>query len=306
MWIKSTICLAAIGLTVVATNYELDRREERKHWVKLKGFSGAVGRGDIKSMKPVSLSVWRFRSDKQPETTHERLEFAIPAAYMIDRSNLAGGRQKEIYLYVHWPTGEPDGFHKDIEQYNRHSAGWPQEKYFVQLTSWGIPVVNLPDQKREDLLKAFLQTQGSFGSDPNLYRGKYCGWEAYDEINTGKNTLEIQNKESGVTSELYFDTIDPKKWRRRVKCGPNMRVCTLYTDYQRFALAIKFSPLNICKARDFEAQTKAMLDRFLIKHHPPTRMWSEKQDPEILEPYENSNKWTRNNLNNANIREAAR
>lgn len=306
MWIKSAICLALVGLTICAADYAIGRREERKHWVKLKGFSGAVRPGDIKSMKPVMLSVWRFRSDKRPETTHERLEFAIPAAYMIDRSNLAGGRQQAIYLYVHWPTGEPDGLHKNIEQYNRHSAGWPQEKYYVELTSWGTPVVSRPEQARTELLKSLLYTKGSFGSEPNPYRGKYCGWESFDEIHTGMNTLEVKNQKSGITSELYFDTLDPKKWRRRIKCGPNMRVCTLYTDYQRFALAINFSPLNICKARDFEVQTKAMLDRFLIKHHPPTRMWSKKQDPAILVPYENSNEWTQQNLNNANIRQAAR
>lgn len=85
-----------------------------------------------------------------------------------------------------------------------------------------------------------------------------------------------------------------------------MRVCTLYTDYQRFSLAIKFSPLNICKARDFEAQTKAMFDRFLIAHHPPTRMWGDKKEPGHVVAYENSNDWTRRNLNNADIREAGR
>lgn len=172
MWIKSTICLAAIGLAFAAADYALDRREERKHWVKLKGFSGAVKQGSIKSMKPLNLSVWRFRSDKQPETTHERLEFAIPAAYMIDRANLAGGRQKEIYLYVHWPTGDPDGFHKDIERYNRHSAGWPQEKYFIQLTSWGIPQANRPEDARTKLLETLLYTNSS---RPNPYKGRYCG-----------------------------------------------------------------------------------------------------------------------------------
>lgn len=302
----TAVVLVSAWGAISAMERREQRREEQKHWIKLKGFSGAVPRGSITSMEPVNLSVWRFRSDTMPETTYERLEFAIPAAYMSEKANLAGGPQKSIFLDVHWPTGEPDGFHNDLETYNRHSAGWPIEKFKVELTSWGIPVINLPTKRRSDLLNALLWTNDPLHTQPNPARGKYCGWHAFDEIHTGTNTLELENSKSGVTSELYFDSIDPEKWQRDIKCGPNMRVCTLRTHYQRFSLAISFSPLNICKARDFEAQTKAMLDRFLVAHHPPTRMWSNKREPRQKVDYENSNEWTRQNLNNANIREEAK
>lgn len=299
-----TFFAGAIGVLAmgVGAKYAYDRHEERKHWVRLKGFSGAVERGSIKSMKPVQLSVWRFRSEKLPETTYERLEFAIPAAYMIDKANLSGGRQKAIYLYVHWPTGDPDGFHKDLEQYNRYSAGWPREKYFIELKSLGAPVVNLPVQDQQNLFRAILHVGQK---KPNPYKGKYCGWHAFDNVNGGSNTFEQKNKKSGVTSEIYFDSLDQNKWSRRISCGSNMRICRLDTHYQRFPLAIRFSPLNICRAQEFEAQTKAMLDQFLTAHHPPTRMWSNRKEPGHVIFYENSNEWTRRNLNNASIREAA-
>ena len=276
---------------------------DKEHWVHLKGFKGAVARGSVKSMEPVQLSVWRYRSDKVPETTYEHLEFAIPAAYLHWKDDLAGGKQKKIVMSVHWPSGDPHGFHENLEPYNQHSAGWPIEKYFLELKSSGSPIINKSAEERARLMRAFLW-QDSDRRTPNPYTGNYCGWESFDEINKGANTLEHWNSKSGVTSELYFDSSDPEKWQRRIVCGPDMRVCHLHTDYQRFALEISFSPLNICKADDFEKQARGLLDKFLIAHHPPTRMWSP-DEPGQRRPYENSNEWTRSNLNNPDIRKAA-
>lgn len=285
----------AAGASVL---FAYNRYEERKHWISLKAFSGGE---NTKSMKPVPMSVWRYRGYGSPETTHERLEFSIPAAYSNDRSDRSGGPQEEIDLAVHWPTGDPASFHADLEEYNQDSIGWPIEKYRIGIKSRNIPIQNLTEKARIELFYSML-SRDSARSSP--HRGKYCGWESFDDW--GLNSLEKENPKSGVTSELYFDTLDPKKWRRFIKCGPDMRVCHLHTHYQRFSLEVSFSPLNICKAREFEAQTKSLLDRFLIAHRPPTRLWSKRDEPDHIISGQNSLEWTKQNLNNPNIREAAR
>lgn len=303
--------IVVAGLSVVLSGWYVKHRIGRagaeKDWVHLKGFSGAVERGSVKSMDPVRLSVWRYRSDEVPETTYEHLDFAIPAAYMIDRSGLSGGKQEAIYLYVHWPTGDPDGFHKDVEPYNMYSKGWPIEKYILTIHSDGLPRINETNARRAEYLNDLISKGNKREAIP---QGIFCGWYAFDRKSTGNNDFEHQNPKVGVKSEIYFDSLDPERWRRWIKCGPDMRVCELETHYQRFRLTIAFSPLNICKADQFERQARGMLDRFLIAHHPPTRMWGAYKDPHAPAfsdfQYDNSNDWTRANLNNHNIREAAK
>lgn len=282
--------------------HQAERAEIEKHWVKLKGFQGAVKRGSVKSMEPVNLSVWRYRSDEIPETTYEHLEFEIPAAYLHWKDDLSGGKQKEIIMSVHWPTGEPDGFHDNLEVFDRYSLGWPIEKYFMEIRSWGVPNLNVSDDERVRLYNSLLYTSGK---RPNTYKGEMCGWHAFEQLNRGRNTFEIKNPKVNLTPELFFDSLEPTKWERRIKCGPDLRVCTLYTDFQRFTLAISFSPLNICKADQLEKQARSLLDEFLTKHHPPTRMWNSDTSDKV-HPFENSVEWTRENLNNQDIREAAK
>jgi hypothetical protein len=307
---RTLMITAAVGAVLLGwyTKHRIDRAEIEKDWVRLKGFSGAVQRGSVKSMKPVNLSVWRYRSDDMPETTHEHLDFAIPAAYMIDTSNLSGGAQKAIYLYVHWPTGDPSGFHERPEPYNMLSSGWPTEEYFIEIHSDKPLIINDTRQWRIQYFKNLLSIGGKRQA---AYQGKYCGWHAFDRKNTGRNIFEYQNPKAGVKSELYFDSINPVEWRRWIYCGPDMRVCHFETHYQRFRIRINFSPLNICKAEQFENQVRGMLDKFLVAHHPPTRMWGPYRDPHappwvVSTPYDNSNEWTRANLNNPNIRDAAK
>jgi hypothetical protein len=288
--------------------HSVDRARIERDWIHLKGFSGAVEHGSVKSMKPVKLSVWRYRSDNRPETTYEHLDFAIPAAYMIDKANLSGGAQKSIHLYLHAPTGDPVAFHKRPEVYDMHSVGWPIQEYILEIGSGGeVPLINMTGEQRARLFSNILHI-GSGRENP--YTGMYCSWYSFDEKNSGNNTLEHQNPKAGITSEIYLDSKIPAEWRRMIECGPDMRVCTLRTSYQRFPLKINFSPLNICKARQFEDQARRLLDSFLVAHHPPTRMWGHYVDPHspshALDTYSNSDEWTRTNLNNGNIRNAAK
>lgn len=316
---RRLLVAAAVGVLLLGwyVAHRFERAEIEKHWVHLKGFAGAVERGQVKSMKPVRMSVWRYRSDERPETTYEHLEFAIPAAYMIDKANLSGGAQKAIYLYVHAPTGEPSALHEPTEVYDMHSVGWPIDEYFVEISSSGyhsesgglrkIPLINLTEEERTQLFNNTLRT----GSDrENPYTGMYCGWHSFDDKNSANNTFEHKNPKAGIASEIYLDSRSPAQWRREIECGPDLRLCTLRTEYQRFPVEIRFSPLNICKARQFEDQVQGLLDRFLTAHHPPTRTWGHYVDPHspsgALDTYSNSDAWTRANLNNSNIRNAAR
>jgi hypothetical protein len=321
LWKRKPIVLWLIGLALTAlviwawyaySEYRADRRD----WVYVKQlyFGGSRGGGWTRSMKPIHLQVYRVRLSWEPETTYERLDFAIPEAYLAAKSNLSGGSQDAVQLYIHWPSGgplafrprqkAPVGFVKQPDPKQSFNYSYPTDEYFAEV--WGasssVGWVH-PKGVNADFREQYLENIIGQGK----VIGKHCGYFAIDNPYgpTGGPTFEIDNPYVGLTAEVYVDSLDPKKWNRTIECGPNMGVCKLSSIYQQFALVISFSPLRICDAHHIEDRVKGILDKYLVAHRPPTRLFEQPSEKNQREGFSEWREWTAANLNNTNIREAA-
>jgi hypothetical protein len=286
--------------------------------------------GVTRSMEPVNVRVYRaFASEVGgSETTFESLEFRIPQAY-----TLTGGITQlpaqgydgwlDLMMHVHRPTGRPSvQFDDFVEQRLRwvppsDETGrpradfadfppYPADHYFLlvggrQAYTSGY---GFSDTRRRRTLS--LRTSAS-SSWPNAQpRGEICGWHAFDnehERATGMQQFPppVLPQPIGQVRSIYFDSLDPRHWRRTIECGPEtFSYCRLSTQYRQFPLTIGFSPGNICSWREIEADAVRVLDSHFVAHRPPTRRVSDQRR------FPSWREWTNANLNNPNIERDAR
>ena len=319
------ILLIAVFFAVSAGwRAHLKHVEETKYWVYPKALWGGVAPGKITSMQRIQLRVYRMKEAIEGETTYERLDFQVPAAYLYEKDDLAGGDQDEISLSVSWPSGQPWSF-----EYLRKKAHGelPYGKTFST-----DPMKNARVKSGEEWRNNYhVSVEGAESnwrggegrseySANNVVRnmtehatpqGKMYGLYAFlDKRPAAYGGFATQYPEAGLTADLFLDSLDGATWRKTIHCGPNYAVCELSTSFHMFPVVIMFSPLNIKDWRAIEKQALSLLDRYLTSHTPPTRMFTQFENCRShVKIYNNPCSdgrfidWTRDNINNKLISE---